>query len=77
MAKTNLQIRLEEEIAAKVDEMTSQSRSSFVREAIVEKLRREQFQKSEDQWIAALKKEGHPCDATDKEWLDVESWEDE
>ncbi len=58
MAKTSIQIRLPEELEAEISHHTKKSKSSFVREAIEEKLRREKDKKLEEQWIKALQK--HP-----------------
>ena len=75
MAKTNLQIRLDDETAHDVDQLSGSSRSSFVREAIVEKIQRERARRLEMQWVEALKKtKTSPADE-DRDWMKAESWE--
>ncbi|MBF0492635.1 MAG: ribbon-helix-helix protein, CopG family [Deltaproteobacteria bacterium] len=73
MAKTNLQIRLPEELEEQIREFAQQSKSSFIREAIQEKLKREKDKKREEQWIKALRK--NPEDPQEaKAWMDIEAW---
>ncbi len=73
MTKTNLQVRLPEEIDAEIDQVAPASKSEFVREAIVEKLHRERFRRMEAQWIAGLKKQDDTQD-TDDAWVKAETW---
>jgi Arc/MetJ-type ribon-helix-helix transcriptional regulator len=75
MTKTNLQVRIPEEIDAEINKMAPASKSEFVREAIVEKLHRERFRRLEDQWIKSL--QSHK-DSPDEEeaWVDAEVWGD-
>ena len=74
MHKTNLQVRIPPEIDSQIEVLAPHSKSAFVREAIEEKIRREQEKKLEDKWIKALAK--HPEEASEAEvWLKAESWE--
>lgn len=75
MTKTNLQVRIPEDIDREIDEVAPSSKSEFVREAIVEKLHRERFRRLEVQWITSLKK-ASDSDADDTAWVDAESWGD-
>jgi metal-responsive CopG/Arc/MetJ family transcriptional regulator len=75
MAKTNLQVRIPEEIESQISELAPHSKSEFVRQAIEEKIRRERDRRREEQWIEALKK--NPEDPKEaKKWLKIEreSW---
>jgi hypothetical protein len=73
MAKTNLQIRVSEEIVNQIGKVSEKSKSEFVREAIEEKIRREMDRKRVEKWIEALKKK--PEDVKEAEnWLKAESW---
>lgn len=73
MPKTNLQVRVPEEVSDQIEEISGQSKSSFVREAILEKIQREVHRRQEEQWIAALKK--HPEDLSNaQDWLKAEGW---
>jgi len=74
MAKTNLQIRIPEDLDSQIAALAPKSKSSFVREAIEEKIHREIDKKREAKWIQALKK--NPEDSKDSgTWLKAESWE--
>lgn len=73
MQKINLQIRVPEEVSDQIEEISGKSKSSFVREAILEKIQREVHRRQEEQWIAALKK--HPEDLSEaRDWLKAEGW---
>lgn len=69
MTKTNLQVRIPEEI----DQIAATSKSEFVRESIVKKLHRERFRHLEYQRIASLKKQDGTSDSDDT-WLNGEAW---
>ncbi len=74
MSKTNLQVRIPEEVEAQIVRLAPKSKSDFVREAIEEKIWRELFQRREDQWIEALRR--HPEDAGEADaWHKAESWD--
>lgn len=74
MSKMNLQVRLPEEINNQINRLAPESRSSFVREAIEEKIQKEKNQRMEKAWIEALK--AHPDKAKEDEaWLKAQSWE--
>ncbi|MBI3541427.1 MAG: hypothetical protein HY073_04755 [Deltaproteobacteria bacterium] len=76
MQKTNLQIRIPPEIDDQIARLAPASKSAFVREAIEEKIHREEERRLEDQWIKALAK--HPQGTDDTEaWLKAESWDSE
>lgn len=75
MTKTNLQIRIPEEIDKEINQMAPSSKSEFVREAIVEKLHRERFRRMEQQWISSLKRHGD-SDEEDNAWVNAEVWGD-
>lgn len=73
MSKTNLQIRIPEEVDSQISQLNPRSKSDFVRKAIEEKIQREMFKKLESQWIEALAEK--PEDAKEaKQWLKAESW---
>ncbi len=56
-----------------IDKFAPKSRSSFIREAIEEKIRRETNRKRVEKWIEALKK--NPEDLRYAEdWVKAESW---
>ncbi len=74
MPKVNLQIRLPSEVDEEISKLAPASKSSFVRQAIREKIQRDLFQKLEEEWIKALKR--NPEDAGEAEtWLKAESWD--
>lgn len=75
MAKTNLQIRISEEIDKEINQMAPASKSEFVREAIVEKLHRERFCRLEAQWINSLQK-NRDSDSEGDAWVNAEVWGD-
>ncbi len=56
MAKTNLQIRLSDELDTQIEAFAPKSKSEFVREAIEEKIQREKDLRQEEAWIKALSK---------------------
>lgn len=70
----NLQVRIDSQTARKIDRFAVKSRSEFVREAILEKLRRENNLQKEKQWIQALEKFPQKKDEA-ADWLKAESWE--
>ena len=73
MRKSNLQVRVPEEVSDQIEAISGKSKSSFVREAILEKIQRELHRRQEEQWIAALKK--HPEDLSDAQvWMKAEGW---
>ncbi len=75
MTTLNLQVRIDSKNIKEIDILSSKSRSEFVRQAIIEKIEKEQTKKLEEQWIQALSK--HPD--TDKNldhWLAAEAWEE-
>ncbi len=72
MAKTNLQIRIPPEMGLQIERLEPKSKSDFVRQAIEEKIRREMFQRLEDQWISALKK--YPEITESDTWLMSNEW---
>lgn len=75
MAQSNLQIRIPDTLLAQIEHIAGQTKSAFVREAIQEKIRREQEKAMETQWIKTLQK--NPENTTDaKAWLDAEEWGD-
>lgn len=74
MSKMNLQVRIAPEADAQIAQLTTRSKSEFVRQAIEEKIRRETFRRLEEQWIEAVKK--NPENRKEaKAWLKAESWE--
>ena len=73
MAKTNIQIRVPEEVASQIEELAPPSRSAFVREAIQEKIQREKFRQLEAEWIEALAKKPEDLQEA-KRWAKAESW---
>ena len=75
MKKTNLQIRIPEELDIEIENLAPHSKSEFVRQAIEEKIQKEKELHFEKQWIKALKK--NPEDLREAEkWSQVESWEE-
>ena len=54
MRKTNLQIRIPEDLDVEITALSPRSKSDFVRQAIQEKIEKERSQRLEDQWIKAL-----------------------
>lgn len=75
MTDYNLQIRMDSETVNKIDQLSSKSRSKFVREAIHEKIKKELELKTEKKWIEKLKK--HPQSSKESaDWLKSESWEE-
>ena len=74
MAKTNLQVRLPEEMEEQIESLAPHSKSAFIRDAIAEKVRREQNKRLEEQWIRALKNHPHK-ESEVEDWLKAESWE--
>ncbi len=73
MKKTNLQVRIPEELLERISEVSPQSKSVFVREAIEEKIRTETNRTLEEKWIKALSE--HPEDVKNTiDWLKAESW---
>ncbi|MBI2335991.1 MAG: hypothetical protein HYU97_04435 [Deltaproteobacteria bacterium] len=73
MAKTNLQVRIPEEVNSQIAQLKFHSKSDFVRQAIEEKIQRELFKKLEEQWIEALAKKPEDLQEA-KKWLQAESW---
>ncbi len=73
MPKTNLQIRIPEEINSQISQLSLGSKSDFVRRAIEEKIQREMFKKLEEQWIEALSHKMEDFKDANK-WLKAESW---
>jgi predicted DNA-binding protein len=76
MTKLNLQVRVPEDLAiqiSKVSGVSGKSKSTFVREAIEEKILAETHRQLEQDWIHALKKRSEdPQEMED--WLKAESW---
>jgi predicted DNA-binding protein len=73
MTKSNLQIRIPDELLTQLEQVAGQTKSAFVREAISEKIRREQEKALETQWMKSLQK--NPENMADtKAWLDAEEW---
>lgn len=75
MSFFNVQVRLDKEIANKIDKLSTKSRSAFVRQAIREKIQRELEQQKETQWISALQKNLEK-DTGNNDWLESEAWEE-
>lgn len=74
MKNVNVQVRLPHDLDERVSKVASRSKSSFIREAIEEKIEKERMKRLEEQWIKALK--GHPEEAKETEdWLRIEEWE--
>lgn len=74
MTKTNLQVRIPPELDRQIAKFSSESKSAFVRQAIEEKIQRENFERLEQAWIQALT--GHPENTKETEiWLKAESWD--
>lgn len=55
MSKVNLQIRVPAEVIGRIESLAP-SKSEFVRQAILEKIKRDTDRRKEEQWIEALKK---------------------
>ncbi|MBI4374064.1 MAG: ribbon-helix-helix protein, CopG family [Deltaproteobacteria bacterium] len=73
MRNVNVQVRLPHDLDERISKMASRSKSSFIREAIEEKIERERKRRLEEQWIQALK--GHPEDEKEAEsWFQREDW---
>lgn len=75
MTVYNLQIRMDPKTIKKIDELSSKSRSKFVREAIEDKITRELELKQEKKWIEGLKKHAQTREES-SDWLKAESWEE-
>lgn len=73
MSKTNLQVRIPEEIDVQITRLAPGSKSSFVREAVLEKIQREKDLQLEAKWIAALAKHSD-SGKEDKDWSKAEAW---
>lgn len=75
MTSYNLQIRLPMPLAKLLERVATHSKAEFVRQAIQEKIVREQARAQEKQWIRALAKQ--PDHTSDEQaWLTAEAWED-
>ncbi len=73
MRNVNVQVRLPDDLDQKISRIASRSKSSFIREAIEEKIARERKKRLEEQWIQAL--QGHPEDEREAEsWFQREDW---
>ena len=75
MKNINVQVRLPPGLEENISKVAASSRSSFIREAIEEKIEREKAKMLERKWIQALK--GHPeAEKETAAWLKMESWGD-
>lgn len=74
MKNVNVQVRLPQDLDEKISKVALKSRSSFIREAIEEKIEKEKMKRLEEQWIKALN--GYPEEVKEAEdWLRIEEWE--
>ena len=73
MSKVNLQIRVPGEVVGRIESL-GPSKTEFVRQAIMEKIKRETDRQKVEQWIEALKK--NPEDLKEaKKWMKAEKWD--
>lgn len=75
MTSSNVQVRLDSRTLKEIEALTSESRSAFVREAIIEKIKKEKSRKLEKQWIKALAQNSSQDDHA-QDWLNSEAWEE-
>lgn len=73
MQKSNLQIRIPEDLQEKLEGLVSISKSEFVRQAIEEKIQREKDRKMEEHWIHALSRSKNRR-SEDPAWEKAQSW---
>lgn len=73
MSGSNLQIRITDDLKRRLDKMPSRAKSDFVRQAIREKLRREEEARLDKQWIEALKKNPQDNKYLD-DWVRAQAW---
>ena len=73
MKNSNLQVRISPEVEEEIERLAPKSRSAFVREAIEEKIRRDQDLHREAEWIKALSQNPEGTDGAD-DWLKAEAW---
>lgn len=69
----NLQVRISPEMEAQMERLALKSRSAFVREAIMEKIKRETFRRMEEAWINALRKKPD-VNKEDEDWFLAQAW---